>query len=169
MFPGHNPKISCCTLRAIYNRLPTTTRLKQFQIIAMDTSVLCDIEAETNAHLYFSCPYSSYIWTLCRLKLGLNSLAKTLHEEASSIKLNFKKRNKCYFYLEWYYVEQFGTCGRKETEGYSNNKACANFSYSEDYMKISIFCQEPVTRRTLLISVHKLFWVTGHKTNTLDV
>ena len=96
-YSWYNPKMSCCTLRAIHDRLPTTARLKHFQIVDNDACVLCDTGNETINHLYFVCPYSSYIWTICKLKLGMNSLATTLCEKASNIKLKFKKRNKCYF------------------------------------------------------------------------
>ena len=41
--------------------------------------------------------YSSYIWTLCKLKLGIISPVQNLNEEAASIKLKFKNKDKCYY------------------------------------------------------------------------
>ena len=66
-----------------------TARLKHFNVVPYDTCVLCNSETETTSHLYFSCPYTSYTWILCKLKLGKNSPSKTLSEEAASIKLIF--------------------------------------------------------------------------------
>ena len=96
-FPGHVPNMSCCTLRAIHERLPTTARLKQFQIVASDTCTLCDTGTETINHLFFACPYSSYIWTLCKMKLRIISTPQNLVEEAASIKMKFQSKGKCYY------------------------------------------------------------------------
>jgi len=50
---------------------------------------------ENRDHLFFNCPFSSDIWALCRLKLGLSGAAKhTLLEEASDIQNVFEGRSK---------------------------------------------------------------------------
>jgi len=69
-FPSHSPKMACCLLRALNDKLLTASRLKHFSVIDKDTCFLCCKEPETIQHLYFSCPYSAYIWSLCKLKLG---------------------------------------------------------------------------------------------------
>ena len=137
-FPGHIPKMSCCTLRAIHDRLPTTARLKQFHIVQTDTCVLCNKETETISHLYFSCSYASYVWTLCKLKMGMNTPARTLEDEATYIKLKFKKKNKCYLLSRWHCAEQYGTYGMRGIEEYSNIRACVRYNYFEECMKTSI-------------------------------
>ena len=52
-FPGHVPKLACCILRALHDRLPTTARLRQFHIVDKDTCTLCDTGVETNSHFFF--------------------------------------------------------------------------------------------------------------------
>jgi len=50
-FPGHIPKMSCCILGAIHDKLPTSARLKHFNVVPHDTCVLCNSETETTSHL----------------------------------------------------------------------------------------------------------------------
>ena len=70
-FPSHSPKMSVCLLRAIHSKLLTRDFLKSINIPDIDICILCNASQETIQHLYFQCPYSSYIWSLCKLKLGL--------------------------------------------------------------------------------------------------
>ena len=69
-FPNNSPKVSICLLRAIKGKLPTKSFLKELNIIPTDQCVLCNGATETMQHLYFE--YSSYIWKLCKLKLGIS-------------------------------------------------------------------------------------------------
>ena len=62
------PKISCCLLRALSNRLLTKSRPLKFGIIDNDDCVLCNTGLESIEHLFFSCEYSAYIWSIYRLK-----------------------------------------------------------------------------------------------------
>jgi len=56
--------------------------------------VLCSSGQENIQHLFFQCPYSAYIWTLCRLKLGIPCSIETLQDEANLIQEKFKKKYK---------------------------------------------------------------------------
>ena len=63
-----------------------------------DICVLCKGDQETIDHLFFSCPFSTYLWALCRLKLGLpQSPIGSLHEEATLLQLLFKQKSKTSF------------------------------------------------------------------------
>ena len=47
---------------------------------------------ESIQHLYFECPFSAYLWSLCILKLGLTCAnIGTLQEEAHMTQTKFKK------------------------------------------------------------------------------
>lgn len=62
--------------------------------LLIKTCALCNAASETNEHLFFSCEFSSYIWTLCKLKLGLISSGQTLHDEANLIRTKFPSKKK---------------------------------------------------------------------------
>ena len=78
--------MSCCLLTALTNKLLTRTGLMQFGIINTDICVLCNSGSESVDHLFVSCSYSSYIWTICKLRLDLPPDAHDLNEEAISFK-----------------------------------------------------------------------------------
>lgn len=87
-----SPKMSCCLLRALQNKLPTRCRLKQFGIINQDSCVLCSSSSESVKHLFLTCPFSAYIWELCRLKLGLHQPILLLLDEAKLFLKIYSKR-----------------------------------------------------------------------------
>ena len=60
-FPGHSPEFACCLLKAIYDRLPTRSRLLAHEIIQSDTRVLCHSSAESKSHLLFQCAFTKYV------------------------------------------------------------------------------------------------------------
>jgi len=45
------PKMSTCLLRALLDKLLTRDKLKQFEIVEQNFSVLCNSEIETTHHL----------------------------------------------------------------------------------------------------------------------
>jgi len=94
--PCHSPKMACCLLRALHGGLITASRLKNFSIIDQDLCVFCCQESETIHHLFFYCSYSADIWSLCKLKLGLNMVILALQQEALNIKESFKRKTKSY-------------------------------------------------------------------------
>jgi len=77
-FPTHSPKMAICLLRALQSKLLTRDFLKTTGVIDMDTRVLCNVAQESINHLFLECPYSTYLWSLCRLKLGLLGLPTRL-------------------------------------------------------------------------------------------
>jgi hypothetical protein len=84
-------------LKAIHNRLPIRARLHNFGIVDNNSCVLCVSGVETIDHLFFECQFSTYIWTLCRLKLQLEPTPiGTLQQEAEMIKAKFKSKDKTY-------------------------------------------------------------------------
>jgi len=62
----------------------------------MNTCVLCGEDPETVQHLFFSFPYSTYIWSLCKLNLGMDRTVTSLQDEALNIKEKFSKKKRCY-------------------------------------------------------------------------
>lgn len=76
---------------AVLGRLPTRDRLFRFGITQETSCVRCDQGVVSNAHLFFQCPSSSYIWSLCKLKLGLSATNMgSVCEEALEIKQKFR-------------------------------------------------------------------------------
>ena len=94
-FPFHSPKMAICLLRALHSKLLTRDYLKSLGIIDSDMCVLCKVNQESNHHLFFECPLSAYIWSLCKLDLGLAcSPIGPLRDEALLIQSKFKAKAK---------------------------------------------------------------------------
>ena len=90
-----SPKTACCLLRALQDRLLTRSRLQRFCIIQHDVCVLCNANSETIMHLFFQCPFSSYVWSLCKLKLSMTrTIAGSLQDEASNFLNAFSTKKK---------------------------------------------------------------------------
>jgi hypothetical protein len=93
-FASSTPKMSCCLLKGLLDRLPTKARLMRFGIIDSASCSFCEEGIETRDHLFFDCCYTSYIWELCRLKLKIHSTPRgNLIEEAMFIKNNFTSKD----------------------------------------------------------------------------
>ena len=65
-------------------------------IIQDRTCVLCISVPEDITHLFFSCQFSAYIWSLCKLKLGITSnqllsLEEECHDLAQKVKERYKE------------------------------------------------------------------------------
>jgi len=84
-FPSHSPKMAICLL--------TRDFLQSIGVFDTISCVLCGTGQESIQHLFFTCPCSAYLWTLCRLKLGLIGTIGTL-EEALLILTRFKNKTK---------------------------------------------------------------------------
>jgi len=78
----------------LHGKFLTKHLSKGISIIQDDLCVLCLQEAETTDHLYFQCPYTAYLWKLCKLKLGITSISVSLFEEVTVISSKFK--HKCH-------------------------------------------------------------------------
>lgn len=95
--PSSSPKMFICLLKGFFDRLPTRSWLKKFAIIDYDHCTLCDNGIETIEHLFFSCPFSAYLWSLCKLKPNMINLAiGNLTDEADQIRNVFKRKDKGY-------------------------------------------------------------------------
>ncbi|XP_020255476.1 uncharacterized protein LOC109832542 [Asparagus officinalis] len=96
-FPSSNPKMACCLIKSLYNRLATRDRLSRFGITSADECVLCSGGIESRDHLFFQCPFSAYIWKLCKLKLQIDAMViNDLRTEALKIQSKFKMKDKTY-------------------------------------------------------------------------
>ncbi|XP_020271020.1 uncharacterized protein LOC109846208 [Asparagus officinalis] len=96
-FPCFAPKMACCLLKSLLNRLATRDRLFRFGIILTEDCVLCSGRKESIDHLFFQCPFSAYIWKLCKLKLHTDDM--TIHDlktEAIETQNKFKVKDKTY-------------------------------------------------------------------------
>jgi len=91
----HSPKMAACLLRALNSKLLTKDFLKQLGIAGEKSCVLCQSSQESISHLFFQCHFSAYLWTVCKLKLGLSGTEKgTLQEEAEMILAKFSTKTK---------------------------------------------------------------------------
>ncbi|XP_020266403.1 uncharacterized protein LOC109841891 [Asparagus officinalis] len=96
-FPSANPKMACCLIKCIYNRMATRDRLSKFGITSVEDCVLCSGEKESRDHLFFQCPFTAFIWKLCKLKLRLDpTVIQDLTSEALHIQQKFKVRDRTF-------------------------------------------------------------------------
>ena len=97
-FPSNSPKMACSLLRALLNRLLTRDKLHNFGITQHMNCVLCDTGMESVQHFFFAYPFASYIWTLCKLKLKMNTTVLSLSEEAMKLSVvTFKRKSRASF------------------------------------------------------------------------
>lgn len=91
----NSPRMVLCAYQAFQNRLTTNDRLISWGYQINPTCYLCNQNQEDREHLFFTCPYSSYLWTRCKLKLGQNlSGPLLLEDEAETIIRQFKDRDQ---------------------------------------------------------------------------
>ena len=88
------PKMNICLLRAIHNKLLTRDKLIFIGSIDSDICPLCLLAQKSRDHLFFSCPYAAYIWSLCKLKLELDGIIGSFLEECTLIRKKFKGKHK---------------------------------------------------------------------------
>ena len=69
-FPGHLPRHSIVVWFAILKRLSTHDRIASFTLGPFACS-LCNQGMETHDHLFFNCPYSSFVWQGIQQSLGV--------------------------------------------------------------------------------------------------
>lgn len=70
-FPNNCHKMSLCLLRAAKGTLPTLDYLIKRTTQVNPTCPMCLMYLESTDHLFFKCDCTAYIWSVCRLKLGL--------------------------------------------------------------------------------------------------
>ena len=118
--------MSCCLLKALKNRLLTRSRLLQFGIISSALYVLCNSNIESMEHLFFSCPFSAYIWTICKLRLELSNTVHSLHEEATLLKAKFFQKKKISALDFVVLAAMYGTYGERGKGEYLKTKHILN-------------------------------------------
>jgi len=95
--PNVVSKMSLCLLRAIHNKLLIRDKLTTIGVIDSADCLLCLAANESKYHLFFSCPYSAYLWSLCQLKLNLDPTILSLIEECNVINSKFNGKHKTAF------------------------------------------------------------------------
>ncbi|XP_020249238.1 uncharacterized protein LOC109826627 [Asparagus officinalis] len=89
--------MACCLLKSLLNRLATRDRLFRFGITSTEDCVLCTGMKESRDHLFFQCPFSAYIWKLCKMKLHTDAMAiHDLRTEAIETQNKFKAKDRIY-------------------------------------------------------------------------
>ena len=58
--------------------------------------VLCKDGSKDIHRLFCQCPYSAYIWTLCKLKLAMQPGVHSLEQESIQLQNRFNKKTKVY-------------------------------------------------------------------------
>ena len=137
----HNcsPKMFLCLLRTILGKLPTRIFLRDLNIIDSDQCLLCNLSTESINHLFFGCPFSSYIWQLCKSKLGINAgVMGSLLMEAVKIQTTFREKRNLQYLSELFYVLQFGIFGERERNERVFHQQSRDSWYSDLYMRTSM-------------------------------
>ncbi|KAG5533435.1 hypothetical protein RHGRI_027563 [Rhododendron griersonianum] len=77
-FKAHIPRWAIIQWLAVHGRLATKDRLQNWGLVPNTLCVLCSASLESHLHLFFMCPYSSYIvgqlLRICGYRRGLISL-----------------------------------------------------------------------------------------------
>lgn len=63
------PKLNVCLYRAYNIFLPTKSKLMHQGFLNCNKCVLCNIDEETNTHLFFECKFTTYVWCWVRVKM----------------------------------------------------------------------------------------------------
>jgi len=109
--------------------------MRELNIIQVDNSVLCNDQVETIDHLYFQCPFSAYLWSLCKIKLDLQPSVTTLSEEAIALQQNSDKRRNGPTWLKLHLVPLYGTLGRRGIQEFSKISKGIRYWSLEIFMK----------------------------------
>ena len=137
-FPCHSPKMACILLRALHDRFLTAAD-KSFSIPDQDACVPCCNEPETVHHLFFSCPYPAFIWSFCKLKLGMD-------QRQWLLKKKFLRRREAALAI-MSLEESFGIFGKKRIVEYSNRRCKTRLWVSKAFMNMLIcYCRMPLEK-----------------------
>ncbi|XP_010667900.1 uncharacterized protein LOC104884895 [Beta vulgaris subsp. vulgaris] len=80
-----SPKALFITWLMLHNRLATKSRLYEWRILTDTTCVMCSDASETVSHLFFECPTSKQICTLCLQQIGITNHHRGLAEEVKVV------------------------------------------------------------------------------------
>ena len=112
-FLCHNPKMACCLLRALHDRLLTANRFKSFSIINQDMCALCCEGSET-IHICFLMSLCYYIWTLCKLSCVLLLQPPLCMKKLRLSRTVSTRKARIMLQQGWYWQELYGVCGKKK-------------------------------------------------------
>lgn len=92
----NSKNMSCCAYRVTIGRVNTTDKLRQWGVNCSEECVLCNEQPETIHHIFFNCLYSRYLWTLMKLKLGMDTSNKSLNldDEVRLLKTKFQEEDQ---------------------------------------------------------------------------
>ena len=136
-FRCSSPKMSMCCLRALKGKLPTKSFLKSLGITDNDLCVLRKHWIENIQHLFFECPCLTYIWRLCKLKLGiLDQSMGSLIEEAKLLQYRFTHKLSRHLFQGQLKLLQCGISGKREIKESSSIKKGRRSSSSRTFMRI---------------------------------
>ena len=65
-FKSHSPKMATCLPRTLHSKLLTRDFLKKLGIAEVDSCVMCKNSQKSTQHRFFQCPFSAYLWALCK-------------------------------------------------------------------------------------------------------
>ena len=86
--------------------------------------------SETIEHLFFRCDFSVYIWTLCKLKLGLSPVINSLLEEVTLFKTIYAHKKlsalgKLVLVVAIWHIWKEQNCGNFELVSHSKSEVFA--------------------------------------------
>jgi len=83
--PNPAPKVKNFIWRVCRNTLPTRLRLKDKGVNCEHNCVLCNLAEEDSFHLFFRCPSSCNIWSMCDFFTTANTVLNQGQDSASII------------------------------------------------------------------------------------
>ena len=126
--------MSICLLRALQNKLLTRDFLKVIGVTETDQCVLCHLGLESVEHLFLN---TAYVWTLCKLKLGLSGQIGSLQEEAHLIQDKFKDKTKSTVLEKLSLAASVWHIWRERNNRIFQQQQSHKIMVLEDYMRIS--------------------------------
>lgn len=79
------PKVKNLIQRVCRNTLPTRVRLGDRGVNCAKVCALCNMMEEDNLHLFFRCPGSCNIWSMCESSTTINNVISQGHDIADTI------------------------------------------------------------------------------------
>ena len=116
-------------------------------VVTQNLCSLCLSSGEHRDHLFFICPFSSFIWSLCRLKLGLAPEASgSLLEEANELQCKFQSKSRTTALARLAFRAAIGhTWKEQEIAEYFKTKLLTKLKAFKGFMKMSFsYCSTAI-------------------------
>ena len=91
-------------------------------VVNANTCTLCENGAESIDHMFFTCSFSSYVWSLCKLKLGLSTSMDPWLRKQQSRRKNSNRKQSNMLLLGGCLEQLYDTSGEREMKEYSKVK-----------------------------------------------